>query len=194
MKSHWLVVACILTIPCDGSSQVTPKFTRSEMTVTGTRADFLKGGPATLLTVKGSRRLSRTKVEAASVYHALIFHPEVIGIGGGFSNHGPLSTVTISWNVQRTPNDYKNIDEKELRIRNHVINKLVTVGDKRFSLSKGNLFIIRLNQDWLPASIQINGQLTEPVERKTVLDAFKSSSPGDELIQRLELELNGQGG
>lgn len=197
MKTQTLALACILTITCVGRSQVTPKFKRAQMTVTGTRADSLKGGPVTLLTVKGSRRLSRTKIEAASVYHALIFHPDsqIISIGGGFLNEGLLSTVTIRWTIQKTPNDYKNTDKKELRISNHAVSKMVTVGDQSFTLSKGNLFIIRLSQDWLPASTQINKQLVETVERETVLDAFKSSSPGDEVIQRLESDraFSGQG-
>ncbi|MCA1579524.1 MAG: hypothetical protein LC794_19430 [Acidobacteria bacterium] len=174
---------------CVGNSQVRPKLKRAEMTVTGTRAESLNGAPVTLLTVKGSRRLSRTKIETASVYHALIFHPDsrILSIGGGFLNEGPLATVTITWTIQKTPNDYKNTDKKELRIGNHAINKIVTLAGKSFSLSKGNLFIIKLNQDWVPESLQINEQLVQPVESKTVLDAFKSSSPGDEVIQRLEL-------
>ncbi|MFN2510563.1 MAG: hypothetical protein ABR568_03860 [Pyrinomonadaceae bacterium] len=195
MKTQcWLALAGILTITCVGLSQDGRQSRRGGIAVTGARADSLKGGAVTMLTVKGSRRVSKGRLTAMSVYHALIFHPEsrVISVGGGFSNEGPLSTATVTWTVQRNPpDDYKNTEEKELKIRLHVLDKTVSVGSEMFPLSKGNLFVIRLNQIWLPASTQIRADLGEPAERQKVLDSFKSASPGDELIQKLELQPGG---
>ena len=194
MKTHcWFALAAILTITCLGTSQNRRQSTRPGIKVTGARADSLNGAPVTLLTIKGSRLVSKTKVEPVSVYHALIFHPKshVISVGGGFSNDGPLSLATVNWTIQlNPPDDYKNTDKKELEIRHNVVAKTVTVGSERFGLSNGNLFIIRLNDDWLPASTQIRAQLTGPAERKEVLESFKSALPGDEVIQKLQLPLN----
>ena len=190
---HFLAVISLLFVVSVASSQVRRKSTPPpQMTVSGTRADTLKGAPVTLLTVNGSQRLSKTNVKRSSVYHALIFHPDsrVLSLGGGFSNDGQLSTVTISWTIQKTPNDFRNTEEKELKITNHVVNQMITVGPDEFSLTKGNLFIIRLNENWLPASTQIIQQLTESVDRKTVLDTFKTSTPDDEVIQKLQFESN----
>lgn len=55
------------------------------------------------------------------------------------------------------------------------------------SISKGNLFIIRLDEKWLPTIFQVSGRLTERIPPDKVLKFFKSILRHDETIQRLEL-------
>jgi hypothetical protein len=191
IRQSFTLVGLLIALTCPGFSQDARQFKRGVITVTGNRATPLKGVPGTLLTVRGSRRVSRTKLTRVSVYHALIFYPErrIIGGGGGFSNDGPLSTATVTWTIQRNPpDDYKDTEERELRIRYHALDKSVSVGPGTFRLPEGNLFIIRLDESWIPAATQLRARLDEPAEGQKVLDLFKSALRGDESIQKLELQ------
>jgi hypothetical protein len=104
------------------------------------------------------------------------------------SNKGPLSTEGLFWTVQKNPpDDYANGEEHSLEIRYHSLDNNVTVGKETFNLSGGNLFVIRLDENWTPTVSQVSGRLTERATPDKVLKFFKSILRHDEIIQRLEL-------
>jgi hypothetical protein len=74
-----------------------------------------------------------------------------------------------------------------LEIRYDALERVVIVGSQRFLLSKGNMFIIRLNEDWLPEVEQVAARFDKRAEDEEVLKFFKHVLREDERIQKLEL-------
>jgi phosphate starvation-inducible protein PhoH len=56
-----------------------------------------------------------------------------------------------------------------------------------YQLSRGNMFIIRIGEDWTPIVSQLTEQLDEHATQQTALDRFKSIFRNDPSIQELEL-------
>jgi hypothetical protein len=174
---------------CLSFSQDEWQFKPGVIMASGDQGSAFKDVSGKLLTVNGYRRVSPAKLDEVSVYHAIIFYPEapIIGGGGGFSNSGPLSTEEITWKLQKNPpDDYKDTEEKKLEIKYHALDRIVSIGSETFSLSEGNLFIVRLDESWLPAAVQIKAHFSERAEKEKVLEFFKSVLRNDEAIQKLE--------
>ncbi len=158
--------------------------------VSGDGGHVFKDAPGRILSVNGWRRVSRAKLEDVSIYHALIFHPKVrfIGSGGGFSNKGPVSSETITWNVQlNPPDDYQHGEKHGLEIQYNSLTDDITVAGNTYNLSNGNLFIIRLDDKWAPIVSQLQATFNKRAEPERVLTFFKSVLRNDETIQSLEL-------
>jgi len=158
--------------------------------VSGDVIRVFKDGAGEVLSINGWRRLALNKSDDVSIYHVLIFRPNVplIGTRSLLSNKGPLSVERLGWTVQKNPPyNYADGEEHLLEIRYHFLDNKITVGKESFNLSKGNLFIIRLDEKWLPTIFQVSGRLTERIPPDKVLKFFKSILRHDETIQRLEL-------
>lgn len=171
------------------------EFRPGVVVVSGSGDHSFKNTRGQLLTVRGYRRISRAEISPVSVYHALIFLPQapLAGGGGGFSNKDAGSTEVLTWRLQKNPpNDYRNVEEKRLELKYHPLEKTLTVGSQTFQLARGNLFIVRLNDEWLPTAEQIPAHFEEDMESQRVLDQkvldfFKSALPDEQEIQKLEL-------
>ena len=160
------------------------------LVVSGDIVRVLKEGSGEVLSINGWRRSARAKSDDVSIYHALIFRPGVLLIGTRtlLSNKRALSIERLSWTVQKyPPDDYANGEEHSLEIQYNFIDKSITVGKKTFRLSNGNLFVIRLDEKWLPTVSQVSARLTERTTPDKVLKFFKSVLRHDKTIQRLEL-------
>ena len=156
--------------------------------VSGSQTNTLRDDSGQLLSVNGFRRVSRAKLEDVSVYHALVFYPRtpMIGSGGGTTT-GAISTERMVWILQKNPpDDYQTREEKELKITYDALARTLSVGSRFFSLSKGNLFIIRLDENWLPTASQIQANFEKRAEPQKVLNKFKAVSK-DPSIKRLRL-------
>ena len=77
--------------------------------------------------------------------------------------------------------------KKLLEIKYHAIGGTVSVGGKAYQLANGNIFIIRVSEDWTPIVSQIEVHQDEQLTEQRVLDRLKSILRDDESIQRLEL-------
>lgn len=177
----------MLLLACLGFPQDEWQFKPGVVMASGSRDSALKDIRGRLLTVNGYRRVSAAKLEEISVYHAIIFYPEATTIGSGSSSDGPLSTEEITWEVQKNPpGSHKDTEEKRLKIKYHALDKNISVGPETFSLSGGNLFIIRLDESWLPGVTQLKAHFSERAEQEKVLGFFKSVLREDEEIQKLE--------
>lgn len=185
----WFPLACLLLMPCPGLSQDGWQFKPGVVMASGDQSSVFKDVRGQLVSVNGYRRVSPAKLDEVSVYHVIIFHPEapIISGGGGFSNRGTLSTEAITWKLQKNPpDDYKDTQEKKLEIKYHALDRTVSVGSDTFPLSEGNLFIIRLDESWLPAAVQIKAHFNERAGKEKVLELFKSALRDDQAIQKLE--------
>ena len=166
------------------------QYTPDAFLTSGSQMHAFKDVRGQLLSANGYRRISRAKLEEMSLYHAIIFYPKapVIGGGGESKNDGPISKEIVSWVIQKNPpNDYKNKEEKTLELKFHGLEKTLIVGSETFALSNGNIFIIRLDENWLPTVTQIPNSFYKRAEDKEVLEFIKSVLKDDAAIQKLEL-------
>jgi len=54
-------------------------------------------------------------------------------------------------------------------------------------LDQGNMFIIRIEENWIPVVTQLHATVEEDIREQVVLDRFKSMLKTDPLIQQLQL-------
>ncbi len=184
-----LIIAFTPTLSC-AFWQDDWQYTPDAILASGSQIHAFKDVRGQLFSANGYRRISRAKLEEISLYHAIIFYPKapVIGGGGESKNEGPISKEILSWIIQKNPpNDYKNKEEKTLELKFHELEKNLTVGSETFALSNGNIFIILLNENWLPTVTQIPASFHKRAEDKGVLEFIKSVLKEDNAIQELEL-------
>lgn len=186
----WILLSSFLLLACVGFSQDDWQYKPGVVVPSGDLTNTFKNASGQLLTIDGQRRVSTSKLEEVSVYHAIIFYPEgavVVGKGGGFSNSGPISTEELTWKIQGDPRAAReDVREKRLELKYHALDNTVSVGSEIFSLTGGNLFVIRLDENWLPVVTQLREHFTEQAEKGRVLQSFKSAAREDESVQRLE--------
>jgi hypothetical protein len=154
---------------------------------TGLRMHRFQDGNALLLTITGQRRLPESQFVDVPIYHVLLFHPEALitGSGNNIASDDPLSTAEVIWSLQQEVAAATG-REKRLEMKYHAINKTLSVGANEFSLGRGNLFIICMNDNWIPVVTQIHYVMGEAIHEQKVLDYFKSVFPQNEAIQNLK--------
>ena len=74
-----------------------------------------------------------------------------------------------------------------LEIKYQAIDGTVSVGGKTYHLDQGNMFVIRMTEDWTPVVSQIEVRRDEQKAEHRVLGEFKSVLRYDASIQQLEL-------
>jgi hypothetical protein len=160
--------------------------------ISGSRMHGLKGIRGLLLTITGQRKQALTAgTTEVSIYHALIFYPEGVLTGSGSNgswSDDPLSTEVVIWDAAKgNGSGEAKTDKKVLEIKHQAIDNTVSVGGGTYQLDAGNMFIIRMSNDWKPVVSQIKVFQDEQIQEQSVLDGFKSILRDDEFIKRLEL-------
>jgi hypothetical protein len=177
-------------VSCFAFGQDEWQFQPGILLTSGDHLHTFEDGCGEVVSINGWRRVSRVKLDDVSIYHVLILHPKgpLIGQGSGFSDKGPASTENISWTVQMNPpNDFKTGEKHSLAITYNAISDTVTVENNAFHLSKGNLFIVRMDKSWVPIVSQISAHFNKQGSPQRILKFFKSRLRHDETIQRLKL-------
>jgi hypothetical protein len=147
----------------------------------------LRGGRSLLASVSGSRGNVKT-----AVYHVLLSYPD------GRLAYQPVDPANWPGNPRTElrltlehPNEPGGIGittvTHELVIGYRVLEDTLEVGTQSFPLLDGNLFIIRLDKNWMPMVRALQAHINEPSPASMILDAFKAQSATDGLIQSLRL-------
>lgn len=165
------------------------------VTPADSRMHSFKDTDGLMLTLNGRHRMPESKVADTSIYQALVFYPKASiaqwGDGSHWSND-PISSIVIGWTLQKEATDEASkITEHKLEMKYNAIDKTVSVGEKIFSLADGNIFIIHMNDRWIPVVTQANYLMDTPVDEQKVLDYFKSVFPQDRMIQNLKFSSSG---
>jgi hypothetical protein len=144
--------------------------------------------PFRLLSVEGQRWVDGRLLEA-SAYQALVIFPAVIpqdksstSGGDGFSH-----TDTQRWLVPiggRPAND-QSFEEKELTINYDALWQTIALENRIYHLKRGNLFVIRFDQNWQKSVTQLNLIMNGSADDQEVIDAFKSVLKDDQAVRQL---------
>ena len=136
------------------------------------------------MSLEGSRRISPAKLEDGySIYHALVFAPQANCGTYVAINQGAIS-------IARPFSKCKNIGRSEdfypLTISYDAVHRTLTINSQSFDVSRGNLFVIRIDDNWNATANQLPVILSRTLEPKNVLHAFKLALPNDRLVQSLK--------
>ena len=142
--------------------------------VTGSRTHGLKATPGLLLTLSGKRNaIPPAAPTPVSIYHALVFYPDaaVTGSGGGGTwSDDPLSSEVVIWTVPKgSGSDAAGTGERVLEIKYQAIDGTVTVAGATYQLALGNMFVIRMTEDWTPIVRQIEARRDEQTTEEKAL-------------------------
>jgi hypothetical protein len=147
------------------------------------RTESYTDKPIRILSVEGQRWVTWDKREDAAAYHALVILPAVpISDSGGLSESDFYSDRLVKrWLVRGN-------EERELDITYDAMWQTITVDSRTYPLRKGNLFVIRFDENWKPQVRQLSTTINrrnnvEELER--LKDAFKSALPEDKIVQQL---------
>ncbi len=114
-----------------------------------------------LVTICGSRETSLRQV---ALYHCIIFYPEgeFIAHESKTSTQGGVATLTDTWKIQRVRlRGQRGVQEGALTIRYNAGDKSISMGSEGYSVAKGNMFVIRLDEGGRAKVRQVLATLNE---------------------------------
>lgn len=149
-----------------------------------------KGNRALVVSVIGVRKtVPDNPPVPVAVYHALVFYPVAAVIRAGSSGwkDDPVQSYELTWKVPSANGSFsENTSEQKFVIQHHAIDATITIAGKPYQLTAGNMFIIRIGDDWQPTVTQLN-DIFDDQTPNSALNRFKTLLKGDASIQQLEL-------
>lgn len=145
-------------------------------------SDFM-GQPVSFLSVGGPRWVSWSEQKQhEAAYHVLLLQPSASVSDKGWStgNDGRRHTATKSWLVETG----SGVLETRFEGRYDALWRTVGIGGQRYSLSDGNVFVVRLGGGAQPVVTQIDTTVAELYAADALGGAVKSRLPRDEAVQR----------
>jgi hypothetical protein len=135
------------------------------------------------MSLEGSRRISPAKLEDGySIYHALVFAPQANCGTHVATNEGAISTARPFEKCK----DAAQSKDYPLTLSYDAVHRTLTINSQSFDVSRGNLFVIRVDDNWDATANQLPVILSRTLEPKNVLHAFKLALPHDRLVQSLK--------
>jgi hypothetical protein len=99
-----------------------------------------------------------------------------------------VSSHVVIWTPPNASGSFsENTSQQKLEILHNAIDASISIAGKTYELKRGNMFIIRIGDDWLPTVTQLNEISEEQVTQQVTLDRFKSALRNDSFMQKLEL-------
>jgi hypothetical protein len=139
-----------------------------------------------LLSVEGERWTSENKTTRASAYYALVILPQVSlrengSVSGG---DGKTQISTLKWlRESNSAGNYQSTKERDLAVTYDAIFQTMRIDTESYSLSKGNLFVIRLDEEWQLQVTQLNTIVSGDDEFEA-RKYFKGAVPDEEAVQK----------
>jgi hypothetical protein len=152
-----------------------------------TRTECYADKPLRILSVTGQKWAGWDKLEAASAYHALIVLPQIVPNDSGSvsSSDGFIDTAIEKWQPWKDQSDNGPAEERELAVIYDAVWQTITVGSQTYHLAKGNLFVIRFDENWQPEVTQIEATISKDAGVEEVVRVFKSVLREDKMVQQL---------
>lgn len=192
ISKHALGPLCGLLILFSTISILTPvkrawlRYTGAVMP-NGSRTDSFTDRGVLILSAPGERWVTWDRKEDASAYYALVILPSADVENYGYVSGGDGFTHTDieRWIARNYRAGSYQVEERELKIEYDAMWQNISVDSRTYSLSRGNLFVIRYDADLQPAVTQFGVTINRVASHEDIINAFKSVLPGDRLVQQL---------
>jgi hypothetical protein len=154
----------------------------------GSHTEVYTAQPFRILSVKGQRWVDGRLLEAAA-YHALVIFPIVIpkddysSSGGDGFTHTDIQEWLVP--IGEPSANGQTFEKKELAITYDSLWQTITLHSRTYHLTRGNLFVIRFDQNWQPAVNQLNVTVNSDADHDEEVRAFKAALKDDALVQQL---------
>lgn len=152
----------------------------------GTHTHRYVDRPIRIMSVTGERWAAWDRLEKARAYHALIILPEILR--GDHYRQSSNSHFAYK-NIERWKSGSKYAGHEseagQLEMSYDPVLHTVTIASQTYFLPRGNLFVVRYDENWRPEVTQLGVVIYGDTLEDKVVDAFKSAFPGDEAIQKL---------
>lgn len=139
-----------------------------------------------LLSVEGERWTSENERLRAKAYYALVILPKIPLRENGSVSGGNSKTYTntLKWlSDSNSAGNYRNTQERDLTVIYDAIFQTIKIDSESYSLSRGNLFVIRLNEEWQPQVTQLDTIVSGDDEFEA-RKYFKRAFPDEEAVQK----------
>lgn len=137
--------------------------------------DFM-GKPVSFVSIGGSRWVSWSEQKQnEAAYHVVVLLPSATATENGWStaNDGYRHTAARSWRLD----DGAPAAEVRFQAEYDVMWGRVEIGGRRYSLSKGNVFVVRLAEGRRPIVTQLDTTLTDLHAERALERAVLASLP-----------------
>ena len=195
-SGRWIALAILLvllillvpTVALPAGREAWMRVSRAVVANQTNRHDF-QGKPVSFLSVGGPRWVSWSEQkQRQAAYHVLLLLPSGSVTDNGWSggSHGYRHSATTSWLVQTGG----RVAEARFEARYDPVWRTVRIGERRYSLSNGNVFVVRLGAGSRPGVAQIDTTIAELDAADALEGAVKSGLRGDEVVQRTLRDLH----
>jgi hypothetical protein len=103
-----------------------------------------------------------------------------LSLADGFTH-----TVVERWQPSKGHFHNSPAEERELAVKYDAVWQTITIDSHAYNLANGNLFVIRLDENWHPKVTQLRLSLKEDEGVDAVIGAFKSVLPEDKIVHQL---------
>jgi hypothetical protein len=142
------------------------------------------GKPVSFFSVGGSRWVSWSEQKRGeAAYHVMVLLPSASATENGRSagSDGHRHTAARSWRLD----DGSSAAEVRFEADYDALWQRVEIDGRRYSLSDGNVFVVRLAEGSRPSVTQIDTTLTDLHAGGALEGAVRSRLAGDEQVQRV---------
>lgn len=100
----------------------------------------------------------------------------------------PVQNYVVMWRLPNANGGYEeNTSERKIEILHNALDTTITIAGKTYQLNAGNMFIVRIGEDWMPRVTQLSDKFVDQSTPHATLNRFKEILKDDAAIQALEL-------
>lgn len=165
-----LVAPTVLSLAAVAAVAARPQLQQARMYMSGSvipegsRTLATVGREAMWLSVEGSRWVTRDRQEDAAAYYALVIPPRgsLREDDSTSTNDGVTHANTFHWVSERdAAGGERVLTRRSLTVSYNAVKGEVSVGPEAYTLSRGNVFVVRLDEEWRPHVTQLESGFSD---------------------------------
>ena len=178
-----LSLAAVVAVAARPQLQKARMYMSGAVVPEGSRTHTTVGLDSLWLSVEGRRWVTSDTQERAAAYYALVVPPRVAlrTDGSDSSNDGVTHTDTLKWVEERDAGGGGRAETgRTLTLFYHAVKGELTVGADTYDLSRGNLFVVKLDDEWRPHVTQLETNFSDVDGFARAREVVRRAMPGEE--------------
>lgn len=189
-----LVAPTILSLAAVAAVAARPQLQQARMYMSGSvipegsRTLTTVGRESMWLSVEGSRWVSRSRQEDAAAFYALVTPPRgsVREDDSTSTNDGVTHSNTFRWLSEHDAGGGgRVVTRHSLTVSYNAVKGEVSVGPDAYPLSRGNVFVIRLDEEWRPHVTQLESGFSDVNGFDRAREVVRRAMPDEDAVKGL---------